>query len=386
MDEDILQKVSELKSNASALLNQVTEYLENKQKSTNKQISNKNISEIKNFLDQASKNFETAVNLVIDCKSNNELLVEKIENALSNANTNIQPRSVPSFAQIIKHQTTKQQILRSQNNNSEETILVSAKPNCSPVSVALQTAEAIKSIRSKRKSLKINKLIKTNKGAVIKIPREEDIDNLINEFQHIDSLTVQASIYKPKKLDPVVVLKAVSKQTPIAEIPKLICDPNLNPHLAGCENKMLVLFAIKSIRDYNDVVLRVNPFVYETLMSSGFIYSDLEKIFVKDKTMVRQCQKCYKFDHKTIQCSSPKLCPKCGGVSDVNHTCPNLYRCLNCASHTKYKNDDLNHPPNKPSCPIYNDQIKRLINMTCYEGLNHDIVQTKQSFSSQHHG
>ena len=181
-------------------------------------------------------------------------------------------------------------------------------------------------------------------------------------------------------------LKSVSKQTQIADIPKLICDKDLNPQLAGCEKKMLVLFAIKSVKENQDVVLRVNPHVYEILMSSGHVYTDLEKIMVKNKLMVRQCQKCFKFDHKTNQCNNPKKCIKCGHTADENHICTNLHRCQNCTTHPKYKNHDLNHLPNKPSCPIYNDQIKRLINMTCFEGLNHDIVPTTQPVSPSHHG
>ena len=380
MDQEVLDKISDLKLNASSQITKITEYLDNKVKSTNKQLCNKNIVEITKFLNQVTENFNAAIDLAIEHKSSNDLLVEKIENALSHAQNSSHMARIPNFAQIVQNQSSQQNLIVNQNNNQEETILITAKQNCSPVTVALQSAEAIKAIRSKKKTLKINKLIKTNKGAILKIPRDEDIDNLINEFNQIDNLTEHATIYKPKKLDPIVVLKSVSKQTNTDNLPKLICDANLNPLLAGCEKKLKVMFVIKSQREYQDVVLRVNPHVYEILMSLGYVYTDFEKIIVKNKILVKQCQKCFKFGHTTNQCENPSLCVKCGRTADTNHNCPDTHRCINCASHAKYKNHDLNHPPNKPLCPVYNDQIKRLINMTCYKGLNHDIP-VKQSSS-----
>ncbi|OTF80426.1 hypothetical protein BLA29_011378, partial [Euroglyphus maynei] len=111
-------------------------------------------------------------------------------------------------------------------------------------------------------------------GAVVKLPPEENIDLLIEDLKDYDQLNNVAAIYKPTPLDPTIVLKSVAKITNINELPEILCK--MNPQLQGCEKKMKVLFAMKSNSDVQDIVLRVCPKVYETIMETGRIYTDIQ--------------------------------------------------------------------------------------------------------------
>lgn len=380
MDTGTSDQIEDLKNLAIVQLNDVVNFLIAKVNSTNKQISKSNVTDIQIKIEQAKRDFTNAINVAVEYKTNNDSLVEKIENLLNNVDKKMAktlPQAPPSFANIVKSQPAEKLI---RNKVSEETILFTSKPETNSANIVPQVYRAIQTIRLTNEQLKINKIIPTRKGLILKVPADEDIDSLITQFKNYDSLNDAVTIYQPKKLDPTIVLKNVSKLTDINELPQLICNTNLNPLLEDCQNKMIVLFAIKSNTDTQNVVLRVNPTVYEKIMKTGYVYTDLQKIFVQNKIMVRQCQNCFKFDHATKNCNVQKLCIKCGKPTSRNHTCERSC-CINCSTNNKYKNTNTDHLPNKRDCPIYNDRIKKLINNTSYTGSDHIIVKNMSASS-----
>ncbi|KAI2800448.1 hypothetical protein BLOT_012954 [Blomia tropicalis] len=175
--------------------------------------------------------------------------------------------------------------------------------------------------------------IKNNKPSYSQVVSSNDSKN--------DRLDNIANIYVPKPRDPTILLKSVSKLTSLNELSAIICK--MNPELSGYENKLKVLFALKSNSEVHDVVLRVSPVAYEQLKNLGRVYTDTQVVLVRDKILVKQCQNCYLYDHNTIYCRNEKINCK---DSDGNPSC------INCSKHAKYKNNS-NHLPNKNECPIY---------------------------------
>ena len=59
----------------------------------------------------------------------------------------------------------------------------------------------------------------------------------------------------------------------------------------------------------------------------------LEAIKVKPYTEnVRQCNKCYRFNHGSKQCRGEETCPKCGNTGHPMEDCQNQTLCINCKS------------------------------------------------------
>ncbi|XP_075681089.1 uncharacterized protein LOC142646342 [Dermatophagoides pteronyssinus] len=367
MCDNILQKLDDLETSLSSRLQQITQKLKDKYNSTSKQINKSDIKDISTIIQLITCEIATMKEVAVQNQLNdtNQQLMTELTNIISTNKT----RQQPSFAQIVKNTDhLNQQIHQKQKGIEEKTIIISANDDQSPTNILIQTNNAIKHTRNENRPFKINKIIKSKNGAIIKLPPEEDIDQLIKDFKEFDQLNNIASIYQPTPLDPTVVLKAISKITNIKELPEIIC--NMNPQLNGCEKKMQVLFAIKSNTDVQDVVLRVCPKVYETIMQTGQIYTDIQVARVKDRVFIRQCQKCFQFDHSSNQCKNQISCITCGAKGD--HNCTKITRCQNCSSHPKYKNN-TDHLPNNKECPLYSDQIKKLIQKTCYTGLDHEI-------------
>lgn len=359
---DFLGQIDAAEVKANDLLNNLVDILNNKYTSSTKQLNKNDLKDISAIVKQVKECIST-----IKMLSNNQL-ISNILSKIDNIPSNTQP-SQSSYAQVTTGQEPLHQYIeRKKEISNEHTLIVSAKDNNSPVEVVLQVNNSIKHLRSENKSLKINKVIKSKKGVIIKTPNKEDIDLLMEEFELYDKLSSISSIYVPKPRDPTIVLKAVSKLTNISELPKILCD--MNAPLEGMEKKFHVMFALKSNSDTQDVVVRVSPKVYEIIKSLHRVYTYDQAIEIRDKVMVRQCQNCFSYDHNSKFCKSPKVCLICGITG--THDCGNINSCINCKNHPKFKND-IHHPPNSRLCPMYRDHFNKIIQNTCYHSLNHDI-------------
>ncbi|KAI2797183.1 hypothetical protein BLOT_011161 [Blomia tropicalis] len=171
--------------------------------------------------------------------------------------------------------------------------------------VVLQVNETIKKLRENGCKTKINNIYKTKKGAIIKVPNEENINTLMNQFKNNGSLSNISKIYTPTPLDPTIVLKSVNKSTDLSSLNSVLCD--MNQELADCKYKIKILFAMKSNTSSHDVVLRVAPSAYEIIKRMKHIYTISQVVEVRDKVLVRQCQTCFQFDHNTKMCTNQKI-------------------------------------------------------------------------------
>lgn len=375
MDEDTINQIMAAKKLTLAELDNVIVTLTTKTSSSNKQLSNLFITgSIQPIINKIAEQINSLIEMALNAKTKNDNLIEKIENAISKSTNYIVP---PTYAQIAKPQPIKQRSPLIQEN-PEDTIMITAINNTNPNLISIKTHEAIDKIRITNKKLKINKIIKTSKGAIIKVPTSENTDQIISNLNESDIKNI-AKIQKSKKLDPIIVLKSISKSIDLQHLPSIICNPELNPSLENCENKMLILFAIKSNRDTHDVVARVNPHIYDTIMKNGYLYTNYEKILIKNKILIRQCQRCFKYDHHTKHCKNDKICKCCGTTQETNHECTTTQKCINCLQDPKHKNSNLCHVPNNNSCPIYHEHTNKIINNTSYAGSNHDIITNRNN-------
>lgn len=255
----------------------------------------------------------------------------------------------------------------------EQVLFFNAKQDIQPESVLTAVNEGMKQIRLKKPRTKIIQVTKTRRGALVKLPTSENIDELIQEFKQLDSVQSKSFISAQTKLDPLVVLKSVKKDMNPADLIPAMC--NQNELLEGMENKLRLQYTIQSATSYNDLVLRVSPIAYEALQKSKQLNKGIfvgnQCVQIRDKVWVRQCQNCFKYDHPTRSCTAPKICARCGVTGA--HDCPTIPSCVNCTAHPAHKNKDNRHMPNNYTCPLYKDKIDRIIKRTVYSGLDHDI-------------
>ncbi|KAH9389365.1 hypothetical protein TYRP_023400 [Tyrophagus putrescentiae] len=93
----------------------------------------------------------------------------------------------------------------------ENTMIIKATSPAQVQEVQNLVLDGVKKMRNgKEKQIKINTIIRTRTGAVVKVPKEENLDDLISHFKAIDKLKGNSTIYKRKDLQPTGVLKGVN--------------------------------------------------------------------------------------------------------------------------------------------------------------------------------
>lgn len=254
----------------------------------------------------------------------------------------------PSYTAIVKSRPPPAKV-------NEKTLVIKARQNCDPKTVANQVFEGVNIIRKTTPNIKINKIIRSKSGAIIKAPMETNIDEMISMFKEQDKLAKIATVYKPKFLDPLIILKNINKEQDVTKIPKDLC--NINEQFAGLDSQIKVLFASKSNGPAHDVYLRVSPKVFQAFVNSKHIFLDYESIRWLKNVHVRQCQNCMCFnpDHQSKNCPNQQMCKLCGKTGP--HKCDQIQKCGNCMNH-QFHSKHSGHKPNSTECPLYEAQHK----------------------------
>ncbi|UYV61384.1 hypothetical protein LAZ67_1004682 [Cordylochernes scorpioides] len=277
--------------------------------------------------------------------------------------------SKDSYAEVAKN---KDYLLtqKVRQNTKEQTIIITANENQAISQVQQKVNEGIKFLRQEGNNTRINRIINTRKGTILKLPNDQNIDQLIENFKKLDKINQISKIYKPKLRDPTILVKLISKITDLTNLVTIICE--MNPELAGLNNEIKVLFPIKSVKSEQDVVLRVSPGAYAIIKKLGKIYTDIQRCDFRDKVLVDQCQNCNLFHpgHRTRNCPNIKKCVKCG--MEGQHHCSEIIRCSNCCKHPYFKNGNLDHKPNTQACPIYEREIKNTMQRTDYSTIQEE--------------
>ncbi|UYV72275.1 K02A2.6-like [Cordylochernes scorpioides] len=189
-------------------------------------------------------------------------------------------------------------------------------------------ADRIRVLREENKRVRVNKIINTRTS----ISDEKESNFLKDELCKSTQLTNICKTFIPTKRDPTIMVKNVSKITEVNSFEETICQ--MNDELKDMKSEIKVLFCTKSNTSTHNIVLRVSPRVYQTIKKlNNKIYTDCERCVVVDRFLVKQCQKCLKFNptHKTAECPNTPICRTCG-VQGV-HDCSGIPKCFNCSQH-----------------------------------------------------
>ena len=314
-----------------------------------------------------AKNVAEKVDQLAKCVDNvsinslSKMLDQKLANICNTQTMNAIPQPV-SYAAAVKL-PVKTVI---EKKIEEDTMIIKAASPAQVLEVQNLVFDGVKKMRSgKEKQIKINTIIRTKTGAVVKVPKEENLDDLISHFKAIDKLKANSTIYRRKDLQPTGVLKGVSKLTDYTELPSILCK--MNRSLQGLQGDIKVIRVLgqNENQDTKDVAIRVGAEVYQRLKGLDRIFTDYNSVSFRDKIFVKQCQNCFHFNpnHSKQDCNKAKHC-FCGQTGD--HACSKTLKCINCTSHPKYRGASNNHKPNSTDCPLYKQQQEYIVQKTSY--------------------
>ncbi|UYV63201.1 hypothetical protein LAZ67_2003420 [Cordylochernes scorpioides] len=255
MVDKIEKRTEECRIQHKIISEQIADTLKSKYSSTNKSINQNDLTIVQGLLKQ--------LNILMDTMGDIAVINGSICDRLGNLDESIQKISPSSqfynrsYAQATRVTSEDDKIVMQNQNVTDKTIIFKSKLNVSPAEVLGEVNNGIKKMRNDRSKVKINKIIKSKSGVILKVDSGENLKTLIEEFKKIDEANQKALIYAPKQLDSTIVLKSITKSTDIKELPSILC--NMNPELEGREKKIKVLFAMRSNTDVQDVVLRFSP-------------------------------------------------------------------------------------------------------------------------------
>ncbi len=304
-----------------------------------------------------------------------KMLDQKLANISSTQTMSVPPQPV-SYAAAVKL-PVKTVI---EKKIEEDTMIIKAASPAQVQEVQNLVLDGVKKMRNgKEKQIKINTIIRTKTGAVVKVPKEENLDDLISHFKAIDKLKENSTIYRRKDLQPTGVLRGVSKLTDYTDLPSILCK--MNTSLKGLQGDIRVIRVMgqNENQDTKDVAIRVGAEVYQRLKRLDRIFTDYNSVSFRDKIFVKQCQNCFHFNpnHSKQNCNKARHC-FCGHIGE--HVCAKTLKCINCTSHPKYRGASSNHKPNSSDCPLYKQQQEHIVQKTSY-GNSSTTIADSQSFS-----
>lgn len=172
-----------------------------------------------------------------------------------------------------------------------------------------------------------------------------------------------------KKLQPMIILKGISTQTPVEELVDTIYEQN-DCIKAACEKMNIILKFKRDNRNsslYN-AVLMVTPACFRAMINSGRINVDHSRVHAEMYTPLLHCYKCMQFGHTRKHCKQNSVCSHCSQTGHEFRECPlknNKQKacCINCFN---TKRTNTNHSATSQSCPIVIHMINKTRERTDY--------------------
>lgn len=294
-------------------------------------------------------------------QENNDQNIKKI---LEEIKQDINKNPTPTYSRIV--QMEPRHITTPAIKQNENTIIVKPKENIAPQLIENKIKNIIKKSNTKTK---INTIFSKKSVVVIKTPvNDTNCEQLISQINSNEDTKDECQAFIPKKRDPTILIKNVTADTDLLTISQQITEHN--PELEGLKDQIKFLFKLKygdHTAKHMNIVFRVSPQVYHimTTQMNNRIYLDFQCCNVQTKIFVKQCQKCFNFNHKTQDCRNQAICKTCGEHKQANHSCSQNVCCKNCKNSTRHKND-TSHLPNTEHCPMYKIQMERLKEQTQY--------------------
>lgn len=186
----------------------------------------------------------------------------------------------------------------------------------------------------------------------------EQRDDTLNRLQPSDNIRAEPS----KQLNPMIILKEVSKHTPAEELTKLITSQNTEVEALqpGTEDLKLKFERRNRNEKLYNAVLLTSPSIFKKIIELGRLNVDHQRIHVEEFVPLLQCYKCLQFGHLKRHCTSETdSCAHCGDNTHAFISCPtkdnqDTTKCYNCSSKNQKLNTtlDTSHSPTSDKCPI----------------------------------
>ncbi|CAF4899298.1 unnamed protein product [Pieris macdunnoughi] len=193
--------------------------------------------------------------------------------------------------------------------------------------------------------LKITPLSKQKIKVVFE--KEEHKKHALDQLQKNTQIQTQ----EEKRIDPMIILKGISKNIPEFELTKTIKDQNttLTKHT----------FTVKFIANnrntslYN-AVLNTTPSAWKAFADLGRVNIGMQRVHSDNFSPFRQCQNCLNFGHTKSRCpNTTPTCAKCSAHHPTAECKAEVHNCTNCAEHNKQFNTNTGtlHRADSDKCP-----------------------------------
>ena len=197
-----------------------------------------------------------------------------------------------------------------------------------------------------------------------------------NKFNNIAATTNTIITEPPRKLMPTIFLKGVRKDIAKNSIPEMfanfnhLIDQHVQRNNLDIKNLVQIVNERTNFRNSDRLInygMTVDPKIRDIIINDmgGKIILDYSMVHVEDMSPLRQCYRCYGFNHKAEKCQLKKeeqLCFHCGG-RHLHENCPNKHlapRCINCIKSGIKEN--IHHSSASKSCPVYTRMLLRIAN------------------------
>ena len=109
-------------------------------------------------------------------------------------------------------------------------------------------------------------------------------------------------------------------------------------------------------------IIKCTPVIRRQISINGdMIYTKYARNKVFDSYRIFQCFKCQGFNHHAKDCNKTQACARCGEGHKLTDCDNTIEKCVNCI---RKEYVDTNHRTNGTKCPVYNEELSRIINKT----------------------
>lgn len=280
-----------------------------------------------------------------------------------NSSTTVKKVDKPvSFADIVK-ETRKTSVPRHQT-------VISIKDNIDTTTTRKTLAELI---QPAKQGIDVTGAQSLSNGKMIIDFRDEHSKN---KFNNIAATTNTIITEPPRKLMPTIFLKGVRKDIAKNSIPEMfanfnhLIDQHVQRNNLDIKNLVQIVNERTNFRNSDRLInygMTVDPKIRDIIINDmgGKIILDYSMVHVEDMSPLRQCYRCYGFNHKAEKCQLKKeeqLCFHCGG-RHLHENCLNKHlapRCINCIKSGIKEN--IHHSSASKSCPVYTRMLLRIAN------------------------
>ena len=214
----------------------------------------------------------------------------------------------------------------------------------------------------KKITTQVDEVKKSTKGhLVINFASKEKLEQAKRELE-AEKEKINISVNEKGKLKPKIKISNVpSDDDDLIEGIK-----SKNPWIGDLikdEEDFKVVKKLKTTQDHRvHYIIKCTPEIRKQISQNGdVIYTQYARNKVSDSYKIYQCFKCQEFNHHAKDCEKTQVCAKCGDNHKLAECTSTAEKCINC---TRKGLENTDHRTNGTRCPIYNEELSRVINKT----------------------